>query len=138
MIPPVLLLKLMPAIIALAAAGASFYAGFKYSAALEAAEKAQLIIDNQELLATEAARRHQISLEYEKKIQEAKDKARVVYRTIEKEIEKPVYKECVVPTTGVKILNDKADELNRDRANKKINEKAKTLNSKRIQNEPNK
>lgn len=134
---PVLLVKLMPAIIALAAAGGSFYAGFKYSSALEAASKAQLIIDNQELLATEAARRHQISLEYEKKIQDAKDKARVVYRTIEKEVEKPVYKECIVPTTGVKILNEKAESLNVSRADKKLNEKASSLNSKRIQNDKN-
>lgn len=135
---PVLLVKLMPAIIALAAAGASFYAGFKYSAALEAAAKAQLIIDNQELLATEASRRHEISMEYEKKLQAAKEKARVVYRTIEKEVEKPVYKECIVPTTGVKILTDKAEELNRARVDKKINDKASTLNSKRTQNDESK
>lgn len=135
---PVLLVKLMPAIIAIAAAGASFYAGFKYSAALESAAKAQLIIDNQELLATEASRRHEISMEYEKKLQAAKEKSRVVYRTIEKEIEKPVYKECVVPTTGVKILTDKAEELNRARVDKKINDKASTLNSKRTQNNESK
>ena len=135
---PVLLVKLMPAIIAIAAAGASFYAGFKYSAALESAAKAQLIIDNQELLATEASRRHEISMEYEKKLQAAKEKSRVVYRTIEKEIEKPVYKECVVPTTGVKILTDKDEELNRARVDKKINDKASTLNSKRTQNNESK
>lgn len=135
---PVLLVKLMPAIIALAAAGASFYAGFKYSTALEAAAKAQLIIDNQELLATEASRRHEISMEYEKKLQAAKEKSRVVYRTIEKEVEKPVYKECVVPATGVKILTDKAEELNRARVDKKINDKASTLNSKRTQNDESK
>lgn len=38
---------------------------------------------------------------------------RYIDRVITKEIEKPIYRECVVPDTGTTILNDNADRLNR-------------------------
>lgn len=38
---------------------------------------------------------------------------RYVDRVITKEIEKPIYTQCVLPDTGKIILNDNADRLNR-------------------------
>lgn len=37
---------------------------------------------------------------------------RYVTRTVTKEIEKPVYRDCVVPSTGVRILRGNVDRLN--------------------------
>lgn len=36
-----------------------------------------------------------------------------VYRTITKEIEKPVYQQCVVPASGMHAINANATELNK-------------------------
>lgn len=127
--PISLLLRLIPAIIAVALLVASFYAGFKYSSALEEAEKARLVIERQEAVNAEIKRLHEVSLDYEKKIQEARDKAKVVYKTLEREIEKPVYKECVIPATGTANLNDSAKTFNEKRASEKLNDSAAKLNS---------
>lgn len=51
------------------------------------------------------------------KLQDALANVRVetkyIDRIITKEIEKPIYTQCVVPDTGKVILNDNADRLNR-------------------------
>ena len=126
-----IMMKLIPAAIALLLIAASFFAGFKYSSALEESAKAKLVLEKQEAINAEAERRHVVSLDYEKKIQEAKDKAKTIYKTLEREIEKPVYKECVIPPSGVTRLNENAKEFNETRSGKKIDDKANTLNSKR-------
>ncbi len=126
-----LMMKLIPAAIALLLIAASFFAGFKYSSALEESAKAKLVLEKQEAINAEAERRHAVSLEYEKKLQEAKDKAKTIYKTLEREIEKPIYKECVIPPSGVTRLNDSAKEFNEIRSGKKIDDKVNALNSKR-------
>lgn len=129
--PVGLMMKLVPAAIALLLIAASFFAGFKYSSALEESAKAKLVLEKQEAINAEAERRHAVSLEYEKKIQDAKEKAKTIYKTLEREIEKPVYKECVIPASGVTRLNDSAKEFNENRSGKKIDDKANSLNTKR-------
>ena len=129
--PISLMVKLIPAAIALLLIAASFFAGFKYSSALEESAKAKIALEKQEAINAEAERRHAISLDYEKKLQEARDKTKTIYKTLEREIEKPIYKECVIPQSGVTRLNESAKEFNEIRSGKKIDDKANALNSKR-------
>lgn len=50
------------------------------------------------------------------KLQDALTNVRTVTewrtRTVTKEIEKPVYSQCIVPDTGVQILNENVEKLN--------------------------
>lgn len=126
-----LLWKLAPIILGFLLCVGAFVAGYKYSSALADKEKADLIIQNQKLIQEENKRMHDISLDYEKKLQDAKEKVRVIVKTIQTEVDKPVYKDCIVPITGVKILNETAKTLNDVRVEQKINEKVEKLNSKR-------
>ena len=136
--PFTLLWKLAPAIIGFLICTAAFVAGYKYSSALADKEKADLIIQNQKLIQEENKRMHDISLDYEKKLQDAKEKVRVIVKTIKTEVDKPVYKECIVPVTGVKVINDTANTLNDVRVEKKINDKVEKLNSKRVSKDDSK
>lgn len=129
--PFTLLWKLAPIILGFLLCTAAFVAGYKYSSALSDKEKADLVIENQKLMQEENKRMHDISLDYEKRLQEAKGNVKVVVKTIKTEVEKPVYKECIVPVSGVKILNDSVKSLNDTRVDQKINDEVEKLNSKR-------
>lgn len=129
--PISLLWKLAPVVLAFALCAAAFFAGQRY--AETACEKARLevILENEKKIQQEVARRHEVSLAYEEKLRDQKVIVKTVTNTIKTETEKPVYKDCVVPETGVKILNDYGKTLNDTRGVTIINETATTLNEKR-------
>lgn len=52
---------------------------------------------------------------FEKDLSELKTKEKIINNTVVKEVEKPVYNQCLVPDTGVKIHNDAVDTLNETR-----------------------
>lgn len=130
--PIALLIKFIPVIVALVAMSGSFIAGYKYSSALSDKDKADLIVQKQAALAEEVQRRHDVSLEYENKLQTLAGKVRTIVKTVDKEIEKPIYKECVLPESGVAVINNTANILNEARGITTINETATKLNSARV------
>lgn len=117
----------------------AFVGGYKYNQAEELQKQAELKESYDKMMAEERDRRDQISKEYEAKLAAAKGKTRVVTRTITKEVEKPIYKECKLPDTGVKALQDAAKVHNEARGletvppkdTRSLNDVAKAKNSER-------
>ena len=93
----------------------AFVGGYKYNQAEELKNQAELRESYDKMMAEERERRDQISKEYEAKLAAARGKTRVVTRTITKEVEKPIYKECKLPETGVKVLQEAAKVHNESR-----------------------
>jgi len=54
-----------------------------------------------------------VSNRLQKALENVRVETHYIDRVITKEIEKPVYKNCVVPDTGSAVLNDNAERLNR-------------------------
>lgn len=129
--PVTLLWKLVPAIVALLLIAAAFGAGYRYSDAQHEKEKAELIIQAQKELQAEIDKKHQLALEYEKKLQDLAGKVRTIVKTVEKEVEKPIYKECVLPVTGVSAINSAAKLLNETRDMEVVNNTVEKLNKER-------
>lgn len=139
--PITLLWKLVPAAIALLFIGGAFVAGYRYNEAQHVKEKADLVLQAQKDLQDEIDRKHKLALEYEKKLQDMALRVRTVVKTVEVEIEKPVYKDCVLPPTGVSTINNAAKTYNEARGtpeavkktdgSKAINRSASRLNSDR-------
>ena len=71
-------------------------------------------------IAAEVARREKVEKEYDEVVNKTKEKVKVVTRTITKEVEKPIYKECKLPETGTAALRDVVKELNSVREKAKI------------------
>ena len=129
--PIALILKLLPAIIALAFVVGSFFAGYQYKDALVEKEKAEMVLKAQKDLQDEIDKRHKQALEYEAKLQEMAKKVRTIVKTVEVEVEKPIYKQCVIPPSGVDTINQAAKSFNEERKIESINKEATKLNSKR-------
>lgn len=129
--PITLLWKLAPAIGALILIAIAFIAGARYNEAEHVREKAELIIKAQKDLQAEIDRKHQLALDYEKKLQEMAGKVRTIVKTVEKEVEKPIYKECVLPVTGVATINNAAKTLNETREMDAVNKTVEKLNKER-------
>lgn len=129
--PITLLWKLAPAIGALILLALAFVAGARYNEAEHVREKADLIIKAQKDLQAEIDRKHQLALDYEKKLQEMVGKVRTIVKTVEKEVEKPIYKECVLPVTGVATINNAAKTLNEAREMDAVNKTVEKLNKER-------
>lgn len=130
--PVTLLWKLIPAIVALLFIGGSFVAGYRYNEAMHEKEKAELVIKAQKDLQDEIDKKHKLALEYEKKLQDMALKVRTIVKTIEVEIDKPIYKECVLPPSGVSTINNAAKTYNESReTSKAINKSANKLNDDR-------
>lgn len=129
--PITLLWKLAPAIGALVLIAIAFIAGVRYNEAEHVREKAELMIKAQKDLQAEIDRKHQLALDYEKKLQDMAGKVRTIVKTVEKEVEKPIYKECVLPVTGVATINNAAKTLNETRDMEAINKAAEKLNKER-------
>ena len=66
----------------------SFGAGWKFNSALEAEARANLAAEYELELDKEEERRALISMEYEEKLKTQKRKVKVIYKTVEKEVEK--------------------------------------------------
>jgi uncharacterized protein YxeA len=113
----------------------TFVGGYKYNQAQELEAQAKLKDEYDQAMKAERDRRDQISKEYEEKLAAAKGKTRVVTRTITKEVEKPIYKECKLPESGVRAINEAAKVHNEARgiteATKSLNEVAKSKNEER-------
>lgn len=129
--PVTLLWKLAPAIGALILLALAFVAGARYNEAEHVREKAELMIKAQKDLQAEIDRKHQLALDYEKKLQDMAGKVRTIVKTVEKEVEKPIYKECVLPVTGVATINNAAKTLNEAREMDAVNKTVEKLNKER-------
>lgn len=129
--PLTLLWKLAPAIGALALIAMAFIAGIRYNEADHVREQANLVLQAQKDLQAEIDKRHQLALEYEKKLQDLAGKVRTVVKTVEKEVEKPIYKECILPATGVSAINNAAKILNETRDMEAVNNTVEKLNKER-------
>jgi hypothetical protein len=97
--------------LALAFVGA-FLAGVKYESNSCEVEKQQIINEYTQMIQDEVDRRYKISTEYEDKIANLKGETRTIIETIEVEVVKPIYKDCKVPESGVKLLNDSINRFN--------------------------
>lgn len=129
--PLTLLWKLLPAIIFILLGAAAFTAGYKYSDAQNEKEKAELIIKAQQDVQAEIDKNHQLSLEYEKKLQLMAGKVKTIVKTVEVEVEKSIYRECVLPSTGVTTINSAVKTLNESREMETVNKTADKLNKDR-------
>jgi len=129
--PLTLLWKLLPAIIFILLGAAAFTAGYKYSDAQNEKEKAELIIKAQQDVQAEIDKNHQLSLEYEKKLQLMAGKVKTIVKTVEVEVEKSIYRECVLPATGVTTINEAVKNLNESREIEAVNKTADKLNKDR-------
>lgn len=129
--PITLLWKLAPAIGALILIAAAFIAGVRYNEAEHVREKAELMLKAQKELQAEIDRKHQLALEYEKKLQDMAGKVRTIVKTVEVEVEKQIYKDCVLPPTGVTTLNNAAKTLNEVREMEAVNKTVDKLNKER-------
>jgi len=49
---------------------------------------------------------------FEENLKNLKTREKIIENTVIKEVEKPVYNQCLVPESGVKTLNDAAKTLN--------------------------
>lgn len=58
---------------------------------------------------------HAVSTEYQEFLKNNKATVEIIHDTKIKEIEKPIYSECIIPVTGVQNLNDSTRRLNEDR-----------------------
>lgn len=129
--PITLLWKLAPAIGVLILLAIAFIAGVRYNEAEHVREKAELMIKAQKDLQAEIERKHKLALDYEKKLQDMAGKVRTIVKTVEKEVEKPIYKECVLPVTGVATINNAAKTLNETREMDAVNKTVEKLNKER-------
>lgn len=58
---------------------------------------------------------HAVSTEYQDFLKNNKATIEIIHDTKIKEIEKPIYSECVIPVSGVQNLNESTRRLNKDR-----------------------
>lgn len=93
---------------------ASFGAGWQVQAwRWKAAESAQIEQANAALVA-EQKRSAEASRGYQEQLAKVKAKTRVIVNEVNREIEKPVYRDCVIPADGMRLL-DQAIEANTPR-----------------------
>lgn len=108
----------MVAAIALATGATTGYKYATYRCEAEKAEALKAAMDAKD----EAIRLFQdTSVEYEAKLATANKQRKVITKLVEKEIEKPVYRECVFPASGMQLINDTATTLNTTRAAGELN-----------------
>lgn len=89
-----------------------FLAGIRYESNSCEVEKQQIINEYTQMIQDEVDRRYKISTEYEDRIANLKGETRTIIETIEVEVVKPIYKDCKVPESGVKLLNDSVNKFN--------------------------
>lgn len=91
---------------------AAFFAGKAYESNACEVEKTEIVQQFTQLIQEEVDRRYQISQVYEQRMQELRDTTRTITEVVEVEVEKPVYQECKVPDSGIKLLNENINKLN--------------------------
>ena len=91
---------------------AVYLAGVNYANNTCEREKSDLVRKYTQLIQAEVDRRQQVSEDYEKQLAQLKSDVRTITETIQVEIVKPIYKECKVPESGIKLLNESINKLN--------------------------
>jgi len=109
------LTKYWKPLVALVAIVAAFMAGKAYESNACEVEKAEIVQQFTQLIQEEVDRRYQVSQVYEQRMQELRDTTRTITEVVEVEVEKPVYRECKVPKSGVELLNQNINKLNSTR-----------------------
>lgn len=93
----------------------AYYQGYKNRGLVESENQLKIAEEWNRKLLSEI----QKNLRLSSQLTEAKKNVRVireeVIKNVTKEIENPVYSECIVPPSGVSALNAAADEFNRER-----------------------
>lgn len=91
---------------------AVYLAGVNYANNACEREKSDLVRKYTQLIQDEVDRRQQVSEDYEKQLAQLKTDVRTITETIQVEIVKPIYKECRLPESGIKLLNESINKLN--------------------------
>lgn len=91
---------------------ASFGAGYWQRGLVETQRQVKLIKSYNESLNNELRKNNVLSQQLEDALKNQKEVVRVVREYVTKEIEKPVYRDCVVPSSGVSAINETARNLN--------------------------
>jgi len=91
---------------------AVYFAGVNYANNTCEREKSDLVRKYTQLIQDEVDRRQQVSEDYEKQLAQLKADVRTITETVQVEIVKPIYKECRVPESGIKLLNESINKLN--------------------------
>jgi N-methylhydantoinase A/oxoprolinase/acetone carboxylase beta subunit len=97
---------------------AVYYGGYRYRDLLAIEEKRELEVKMQKVIDDKNKENYEMSASLEVALAELKKKAKVITKVVEKEIEKPIYRDCVMPPTGVQLLNETARSLNASRKSK--------------------
>lgn len=92
-----------------------FFAGVRYKSASCEVEKHRLIAQYTQMIQDEVDRRYEISLQYEDRLAEFRVMTREIVKEVEVEVVKPIYTECRVPQSGINLLNETVDKLNKAR-----------------------
>lgn len=109
------LAKYWKPLIAVVAVVLAFWAGKSYESSICEVEKTEIVQQFTQLIQEEVDRRYEVSKQYEDRIQQLRDNVRTITEVVEVEVEKPVYRECKVPDSGIKLLNENIEKLNSTR-----------------------
>lgn len=97
----------------------TYYSGYtagKEACELNAAKEAKKLEDEyKELLKAEQEKNEGLAVQLSEKKEIVTTITKVVTRYVTKEIEKPIYRECIVPDSGVRLRNEAATKYNSSR-----------------------
>jgi hypothetical protein len=98
---------------------AGSYFGYDYADSKCEADKRQALQSAVEQRDQQQDKYNRMAGWYEKRLANVRKQERVVTKVVEKEIEKPVYSQCIIPDSGVQLLNDSASSFNSSRSSSK-------------------
>ena len=90
----------------------SFGSGYRYRGLIETERQAKLKEEYDDYINKQNEVNRNLSTQLEDALKKLKQNQRVVTKYVRVEVEKPVYRDCVVPSSGVQLLNETADKLN--------------------------
>lgn len=94
----------------------AFYKGYDYRDGIAKADEAKAVAAWQEVIDAERTRRNDISAELETALANVKKLETQVNKKVKDEIKQnPVYGSCVIPSSGVQLINSTAREYNEAR-----------------------
>ena len=91
----------------------TFFAGVRYESLVCEQEKREIIDEFASRLQEQIDRQYEISLQYEERLADMRSEIYTISQQVDSEVVKPIYRDCKVPETGVKLLNDTVDNLNK-------------------------
>lgn len=98
-----------------ASVGGSFYLGRHLKSLEDTAALDKQRVSMQAQIDAERDRREEVSTKFETKLDNMKIVNTTINRTVQTELQKQVYVDCSVPSTGIILINDSADKLNKVR-----------------------